>query len=286
MSGTPNKGLGRGLGALLTNTEMINEEIKGSIVELKINDISPNADQPRKQFDQDKLQELAASIRENGVIQPIIVCKAEKGYKIVAGERRWRASRMAGLTVIPAIVRDLTNLQVLQHALIENIQRQDLNPLEEALALDKLITDHEMTQESLAKVVGRSRPAIANTLRLLNLPDSIRHHVMNEELTAGHARALLALPDEEIQKKAANLIIGKSLNVRETEKLVKKLQQPTRQVKTIDEAYQLSVREVERELTSNLGTKVRLKDRNGKGSIVIEYFSSDDLHRILSLLKP
>jgi len=286
MSGTPNKGLGRGLGALLTNTEMINEEIKGSIVELKINDISPNADQPRKQFDQDKLQELAASIRENGVIQPIIVCKAEKGYKIVAGERRWRASRMAGLTVIPAIVRDLTNLQVLQHALIENIQRQDLNPLEEALALDKLITDHEMTQESLAKVVGRSRPAIANTLRLLNLPDSIRHHVMNEELTAGHARALLALPDEEIQKKAANLIIGKSLNVRETEKLVKKLQQPTRQVKTIDEAYQLSVREVERELTGNLGTKVRLKDRNGKGSIVIEYFSSDDLHRILTLLKP
>jgi len=285
MSAANNKGLGRGLGALLTNPEMINEEIKGSIVELKINDIAPNADQPRKQFDQDKLQELAASIRENGVIQPIIVCKAEKGYKIVAGERRWRASRMAGLTVIPAIIRDLTNLQVLQHALIENIQRQDLNPLEEALALEKLITDHEMTQESLAKVVGRSRPAIANTLRLLNLPESIRHHLMNEELTAGHARALLALPEEDIQVKAAHLIIGKSLNVRETEKLVKKLQQPARQVKTIDEAYQLSVREVERELTSNLGTKVRLKDRNGKGSIVIDYFSNDDLNRILSLLK-
>jgi len=285
MSAANNKGLGRGLGALLTNPEMINEEIKGSIVELKINDIAPNADQPRKQFDQDKLQELAASIRENGVIQPIIVCKAEKGYKIVAGERRWRASRMAGLTVIPAIIRDLTNLQVLQHALIENIQRQDLNPLEEALALEKLITDHEMTQESLAKVVGRSRPAIANTLRLLNLPESIRHHLMNEELTAGHARALLALPEEDIQVKAAHLIIGKSLNVRENEKLVKKLQQPARQVKTIDEAYQLSVREVERELTSNLGTKVRLKDRNGKGSIVIDYFSNDDLNRILSLLK-
>ena len=285
MSAANSKGLGRGLGALLTNPEMINEEIKGSIVELKINDIAPNADQPRKQFDQDKLQELAASIRENGVIQPIIVCKAEKGYKIVAGERRWRASRMAGLTVIPAIVRDLTNLQVLQHALIENIQRQDLNPLEEALALDKLITDHEMTQESLAKVVGRSRPAIANTLRLLNLPESIRHHLMNEELTAGHARALLALPEEDIQVKAANLIIGKSLNVRETEKLVKKLQQPARQVKTIDEVYQLSVREVERELTSNLGTNVRLKDRNGKGSIVIDYFSNDDLNRILSLIK-
>ena len=285
MSAANSKGLGRGLGALLTNPEMINEEIKGSIVELKINDIAPNADQPRKQFDQNKLQELAASIRENGVIQPIIVCKAEKGYKIVAGERRWRASRMAGLTVIPAIVRDLTNLQVLQHALIENIQRQDLNPLEEALALDKLITDHEMTQESLAKVVGRSRPAIANTLRLLNLPESIRHHLMNEELTAGHARALLALPEEDIQVKAANLIIGKSLNVRETEKLVKKLQQPARHVKTIDEVYQLSVREVERELTSNLGTKVRLKDRNGKGSIVIDYFSNDDLNRILSLIK-
>lgn len=286
MSASVSKGLGKGLGALLNTSELINEEIKGSIVELKINDIAPNADQPRKQFDQEKLQELAASIRENGVIQPIIVCRAEKGYKIVAGERRWRASRLAGLNVVPAIVRELTNLQVLQHALIENIQRQDLNPLEEALALEKLISDHAMTQESLATVVGRSRPAIANTLRLLNLPESIRHHVMNEELTAGHARALLGLPNEEAQVKAANLIMTKELNVRETEKLVKRLQAPQKTPKPLDEAYKLSVKEVERTLTSDLGTKVRLKDRNGKGSIVIDYYSNEDLERILSLLKP
>lgn len=285
MSAAINKGLGKGLGALLNTSELINEEIKGSIVELKINDIAPNADQPRKQFDQEKLQELAASIRENGIIQPIIVCRAEKGYKIVAGERRWRASRLAGLTVVPAIVRELTNLQVLQHALIENIQRQDLNPLEEALALEKLISDHAMTQEALATVVGRSRPAIANTLRLLNLPESVRHFVMNEELTAGHARALLSLPNEESQLKAANLIMSKELNVRETEKLVKRLQTPHKEPKPVDEAYKLSVKEVERTLASDLGTKVRLKDRNGKGSIVIDYYSNEDLERILSLIK-
>ena len=285
MSAAVNKGLGKGLGALLTTTELINEEIKGSIVELRINDITPNADQPRKQFDQDKLQELAASIRENGIIQPIIVCRASKGYKIVAGERRWRAARLAGLAVVPAIVRELTNLQVLQHALIENIQRQDLNPMEEALALDKLISDHAMTQEALATVVGRSRPAITNTLRLLNLPESIRHFVMNEELTAGHARALLSLPDEESQQRAAQLIMSKELNVRETEKLVKRLQIAPKEPKPVDEAYQLSVKTVEKELTSSLGTKVHLKDRNGKGSIVIDYYSSDDLERLLNLLK-
>ncbi|MDD2534217.1 MAG: ParB/RepB/Spo0J family partition protein [Eubacteriales bacterium] len=280
-----NKGLGKGLGALLTTTELINEEIRGSIVELKINDIAPNADQPRKQFDQTKLQELAASIRENGIIQPIIVCRAAKGYKIVAGERRWRAARLAGLTVVPAIIRELTNLQVLQHALIENIQRQDLNPMEEALALDKLISDHDMTQESLATVVGRSRPAITNTLRLLNLPESIQQHVMNEALTAGHARALLGLPTEAIQKKAADLIMSKELNVRETEKLVKKLQKPTKTPEVIDEAYQLSVKTVERELTNCLGTKVHLKDHNGKGTITIDYYSSEDLERLLNILK-
>jgi ParB family chromosome partitioning protein len=285
VSSAGNKGLGKGLGALLSNPELINEEIKGSIVELKINDISPNADQPRKQFDQEKLQELAASIRENGVIQPIIVRKADNGYKIVAGERRWRACRLAGLTVIPAIVRDLTNLQVLQHALIENIQRQDLNPLEEAQALEKLIKEHGMTQESLAQVVGRSRPAITNLLRLLNLPEAIRRQVLNEELTAGHARALLALPDEESQIRAAALITSKALNVRETEQLVKRMQKPAKPVRTVDEAYQLSIREVERNLTGHLGTKVHLKDQNGKGSIIINYYSTDDLNRIIERLK-
>jgi ParB family transcriptional regulator, chromosome partitioning protein len=285
MSAATNKGLGRGLGALLPNVGPISEEIKGSIVELKINDISPNADQPRMAFDQAKLEDLANSIRENGVIQPIIVCRSQPGYKIVAGERRWRASRMAGLTVIPAIIRELTDVQVLEQALIENIQRQDLNPLEEAYALDKLLKDHNLTQEKLSATIGRSRPAIANTLRLLNLPEDIKQYIMNEELTAGHARALLALPDYQTQKKAADLIRSKELSVRETERLVKKMASPPKPVKKPDPAYSLSIKEVERRLTGALGTRVHLKDRQGKGTIQISYFSNEDLDRLLDLLE-
>lgn len=279
------KGLGKGLGALIQNIDIVSEEIKGSIVELKINDISPNADQPRKAFDQEKLEDLAASIRENGIIQPIIVCKAQQGYKIVAGERRWRASRMAGLTVVPAIIRELTELQVLEHALIENIQRQDLNPLEEAYALDKLIKEHAMTQEKLATVVGRSRPAIANTLRLLNLPDEVKKFVMNEELTAGHARALLSLPDATAQIKAAEQVMHREMSVRDTEKLVKRLSSPVKPAKKIDPIYTLSIKEVEQRLASSLGTRVRLKDKQGKGVIQISYFSNEDLDRLLELLE-
>jgi ParB family transcriptional regulator, chromosome partitioning protein len=283
MNAVANRGLGKGLGALLPNAGLGTEDIKGSIVELKINDISPNADQPRLAFDQAKLEELADSIRENGVIQPIIVCRSQPGYKIVAGERRWRACRMAGLTVVPAIIRELTDVQVLEQALIENIQRQDLNPLEEAYALDKLIKDHDMTQEKLSTVIGRSRPAIANTLRLLNLPDDIKKHVLNEEITAGHARALLALPDFPAQKKVVELIRLRDLSVRDTEKLVKKMSAPAKPAKPTDPAYVLSVKEVERRLTSLFGTKVRLKDRQGKGTIQISYYSNDDLDRLLDL---
>ncbi len=278
------KGLGKGLGALIQNIDMVSDDIKGAIVELKINDISPNADQPRKSFDQEKLEDLAASIRANGVIQPIIVCKAPQGYKIVAGERRWRASRMAGLNYVPAIIRELTELQVLEHALIENIQRQDLNPLEEAYALEKLIREHDMTQEKLATVVGRSRPAIANTLRLLNLPDEIKKFLMNEELTAGHARALLSLPDSAAQIQAAGQIIHHEMSVRETERLVKKLSLPPKAAKKSDPAYTLSIKDVEQRLTSCLSTRVRLKDMQGKGVIQISYFSNEDLDRLLELL--
>jgi ParB family transcriptional regulator, chromosome partitioning protein len=284
MNAALNKGLGKGLGALLPNAGLGTEDIRDSVVELKINDISPNADQPRKAFDQEKLEDLANSIRENGVIQPIIVCRGQPGYKIVTGERRWRASRMAGLSVIPAIIRELTDVQVLEQALIENIQRQDLNPLEEAYALDKLIKDHAMTQEKLSTVIGRSRPAIANTLRLLNLPDDIKRYVLNEELTAGHARALLSLTDYAAQKKAADLVRSRELSVRETEKLVKKMAAPPKPAKKADPAYILSVKEVERRLTSCLGTHVRLKDHQGKGTIQISYYSNEDLDRLLELI--
>ena len=285
MSPAAHKGLGKGLGALLQNYDSFSDDVKASIVELKLNDISPNADQPRKSFDQEKLEELAASIKENGIIQPIIVCRAEKGYRIVAGERRWRAARVAKLQTVPAIIRELTELQVLQHALIENIQRQDLNPLEEAYALEKLIKEHNMTQERLASVVGRSRPAIANTLRLVNLPEEIKKHVMNEQLSAGHARALLSVNDPNLQLKAAEQIMRREMSVRETERLIKKLLRTPDSKPEPEQAYICSIKDVEKRLTGRLGTKVKLKDRQGKGTIQIEYFSNEDLDRLLEIIE-
>lgn len=276
-------GLGKGLGALLSS-EGIPESDKDSVVNLKINDISPNVDQPRKAFDQVKLNELAESIKTNGIIMPIIVRKEGTGYKIVAGERRWRAARISGLAVIPAIVRDLTDLQVMEQALIENIQRQDLNPIEESNALERLIKEHHLTQEKLSTVVGKSRPAIANSLRLLNLPEQIQDFVIQDDLSAGHARALLSLSSEQLQMQAANTIIEKQYSVREAEKLVKQMMSPKKEKQKDDPLYTTSVKDFEQKLVKLLGTKVKLKDKNKKGSIVIEYYSYEDLDRIFDLL--
>ena len=277
------KGLGKGLGALQPD-EAMTEAMRGSVVDLRINEIQPNSDQPRRIFDKEKLEELAESIRSNGVIQPVIVRKEGSAYRIVAGERRWRAARLAGLTAIPAIVRELTDLEVLEYALIENIQRQDLNPIEEAQAFDKLIKEHGLTQEKLAGTVGRSRPAIANSLRLLNLSEEVRMFVETEELSAGHARALLSLTHADTQKKAALLVIQRNLSVRETERLVKNFEAVKKARKKGDAAYESSLHEVEGRIASSLGTKVHLNDRNKKGSIVIEYYSLDDLERLIDLL--
>ncbi len=282
-SGHITKGLGKGLGALLSS-DGIPENHKDSVVNLKINDVSPNGDQPRKYFDENKLNELAESIKANGIIMPIIVKKEGLGYKIVAGERRWRAAKLAGLSVIPAIARELTDLQVMQQALIENIQRQDLNPIEEANALDKLIKEHRLTQEKLSSIVGKSRPAITNSLRLLNLPSEISVMVTSDELSAGHARALLSLPDSNLQIKAAKTIVERGYSVRETEKLVKNLLKPKREKKYPDEQYLSSVRDFEIQLSKKLATKVKLRDKNKKGTIVIEYYSYDDLDRIYELI--
>ena len=286
-----NKGLGKGLGALLSN-EGIPEASKDSVVELKINDISPNSDQPRKQFDEEALSELAASIKENGIIQPIIVAKRGSGYRIVAGERRWRASRLAGLKVIPAIVRDLTDQQTMEQALIENIQRQDLNPLEEAFAMDNLMKEHGLTQEALAKKLGKSRPAIANTLRLMNIDESLQDFIRNGDLSAGHARALLAITDKEEQKKAADVVMIKEMSVRETEEYVKSIldPKPLKAKKTLskDSPVALSSKDIEHKLASHYGTKVKLKlkdEKKGNGSIVIEYYSYDDLDRLLEMME-
>jgi len=291
--GPVSKGLGKGLGALLS-VEGIPEQLKDSVVELKITDINPNGEQPRKRFDEESLQELASSISENGVIQPIIVVKKGTGYRIVAGERRWRAARLAGFTVIPAIVRNLTELQTMEQALIENIQRQDLNPLEEAYAMDRLMKEHGLTQEQLSKKLGKSRPAIANTVRLISIDESIQDYIRNGDLTAGHARALLALSSVEEQKKAADIILSKELSVRETEEYVRRILAPKPEKEKSNSdldkniaAIALSTKDVERKLTKYFGTKVKLKVKDqikGKGSLVIDYFSYDDLVRVLEII--
>ncbi len=279
----PQKGLGRGLGALLSS-EGIPESDKDSVINLKINDISPNADQPRKAFNQEKLSELADSIKTNGVIMPIIVRKEGTGYRIVAGERRWRAARIAGLAMIPAIVRDLSDLQVMEQALIENIQRQDLNPIEESNALDKLIKEHHLTQDKISSIVGKSRPAIANSLRLLNLPQDIQNLVIQDELSAGHARALLSIPDKALQLRAAAAVVEKQYSVRDTEKYVKFLLMPKKEKPARDPQYLNSVKDFEQKLAKFLGTKVQLKDKNKKGVISIEYYSYEDLDRLFDLI--
>ncbi len=281
-----NKALGKGLNALLAKESIPGNEGR-TVLELSVNDIDPNAMQPRKHFDDSKLRELADSIKENGVLQPIIVTKVGERFHIVAGERRWRASRLAGKKTIPAIVRELSEKEVLQQALIENIQRQDLNALEEAEALERLLDDYKMTQENLAKVVGRSRPAVANSLRLLKLNKHLQQYLRNEQISAGHARALLALPDAVVQESVAERIISQELSVRETEKWVNHLLNPKNPTpkKQKDSAYLLSIKKVEEELSAQLGTKVSLKDKKNKGAIVIEYYSADELERLLELLK-
>ena len=289
------KGLGKGLGALLS-VDGIPETQKDSVVELKINDISPNSEQPRKRFNEDALQELADSIKENGVIQPIIVSKRGSGYRIVAGERRWRASRLAGLKVIPAIVRDLTDQQTMEQALIENIQRQDLNPLEEAFAMDNLLKTHKMSQEQLAKKLGKPRATIANTVRLINIDESLQDYIINGDLSAGHAKALLSLKNPEDQRKAANVILAKDMTVRQAEEYVKKyaysLEHPEEAQKApkkeLSAQFQLSTKEVETTLKKSLGSKVRLKILDsdaGRGKIIIDYKNYEDLDRLIEMLK-
>ena len=256
------KAMGRGLGALLSS-DGIPENKRDSVVDLKINDISPNNGQPRKNFNDDALNELASSIEENGVIQPIIVQRKGEGYRIVAGERRWRAARIAGLSVIPAIVRDLSDKETMAQALIENIQREDLNPIEEASAMDNLLKTHKLTQEQLAKKLGKPRATIANTLRILNLDESLQEFVSRGDLSEGHAKAILALKDKEDQRKVADVIMAREMNVRQAEVFVKKYieaqNNPSgkKAVELPDIQFTLSTKEVETKLKKQLGAKVK-----------------------------
>ena len=288
----PKRALGKGLEAMLS-INGIPASSGDSVVELKINDISPNEGQPRKNFDDTSLQELAASIAESGVIQPIIVQKKNGGYRIVAGERRWRVARLAGLTVIPAIVRELSDRETMVQALLENLQREDLNPIEEAYAMQNLLKTHKLTQEQLAKKLGKPRATIANTMRLVNLDDSLQEFIRHGDLSEGHAKVILSLKDKEDQRKAADVILAKEMNVRQAEAYVRKLLEAkenpavSEPVELPDERVVLSVKEYETKLKKQLGSRVKLKlsDRSvGKGKIVIEYKDYDDLDRLISIL--
>lgn len=279
-------GLGRGLDALFADNS-IEEIASTSAVKLKIMDIEPNRDQPRKIFDEDALAELADSIAKHGVIQPLLVRPMPDGsYQLVAGERRWRASRMAGLTEVPVVIKELSDDEAMALALIENLQREDLNAIEEAQGIKALMDTLSLTQDEAAERVGKSRPAVANALRLLKLPDSVIALVSDGKLSPGHARALLGFKDERDIIETADLIIEKGLTVRDVEKLVKKRnKEPKAEKPAARRASYYD--EVELALTDFLGRKVRVGTKPGKesGVLEIDFFDKDDLTRLADALK-
>lgn len=279
------RGLGQGLDALFAKTAINEEESlqnqQGEVKMIKTSLVEPRKDQPRKNFDREQLQALANSVSEHGVIQPIIVVEGQNGYySIIAGERRWRACKLAGLTEIPAIVRTYDELQIAEVALIENLQREDLNPIEEALGYKTLMERFSMTQDKVSERVGKSRSNIANMLRLLSLEDEIKEMLAENKLSMGHARALLALPEGEKRVQAAKKIISEGLNVRQAEEMGKELPDSPKKVRASKES---AYPDVERTLSQKYGTKVKIKG-NRKGKIEIEFYSVADLTRIVDLL--
>ena len=273
------KGLGKGLGALIASAETEDSGVR----ELKINEIEPNSGQPRKHFNDEKLAQLAESIKQHGVVQPLIVQRDGNTYKIVAGERRWRASRLAGLQNVPVIIRELSNKQVMEIALIENLQREDLNPIEEAEAYERLMEEFGMTQEEISTTVGKSRPAIANSVRLLTLQDKIKNMVISGEISSGHARTILSIEDRDVQLKAVEEVIRKELNVRETELLVKRL--TTKKVSKKSKAADIEYLALEERFREIFGTKVKIINNKKNGKILIEYYSIDELDRIINIVE-
>lgn len=276
-------GLGRGLNALISeaNAETGNEPE----AVLSISEIVRNPNQPRKTFDEDKLAELADSIRQNGVLQPILVRRKGQKYEIIAGERRYQASKLAGLKEIPAVVREIDDDKVFQLALIENLQRSDLSPIEEAKGYKQLLTSRSLTQEELAKILSKSRSAIANTLRLMDLPVEVQHMMDQGLLTAGHARAILAVPSEEGRIKLAKKVVTESLTVRQTENLAPLFSVEHTETRTRVAAPQ-SFKRAARELRKVLDTNVKVKQVRGKNKIEIEFKDEDELARILAQIQP
>ena len=290
------KGLGKGLDSLITdkvntkpaaskNNPTPKSEHAADAIMMNITKVEPNREQPRKKFDEDALLELAESIKQYGVLQPLLVQEREDYYEIVAGERRWRAAKIAGIKEIPVIIKKLTRQEIMEISLIENIQREDLNPIEEALAFKRLLTEFNLKQDEVAERVSKSRTAVTNAMRLLKLNEKVQQMVIDDMISTGHARALLAIEDEEQQYMLANKIFDEKLSVRETEKLVKALKNPKKEEKKPEVENQFVYTNLEEQMKSLIGTKVSVHAKaNGKGKIEIEYYSPDDLERIYELL--
>jgi ParB family chromosome partitioning protein len=288
-------GLGKGLNALIPEDTILNtldtkaekahnDREKDSIL-IDINLVKSNEEQPRKTFDDEKILELAESIRSNGIIQPLVLKKVDNEYIIVAGERRWRAAKSIGLKEVPAVVMNLTEKQILEISLIENIQREDLNSIEEALAYKRLINDFNLTQEELSKRIGKSRVTITNTLRLLNLSEDVQQYIIEGVISEGHGRALLGITDSKVQCELAQSVIDDKLSVRELEVLIRKLKtSPTRSKSKSSNEINPYYKDVTYKLENYFGTKVNITNKNNKGKIEIEYYSEEDLQRILEII--
>lgn len=289
------KGLGKGLDSLIPENKSVKSAVKPEKAEesvktgeqmLKINQVEPNREQPRKYFEEDALLELADSIKQYGVLQPLLVRKRKDYYEIIAGERRWRAAKLAGVKEVPVIIKEYTEQQAVEIALIENIQRENLNPIEEAMAFKKLLTEFNLKQDEVAERVSKSRTAVTNSMRLLKLGEKVQQMIIDDMITTGHARALLAIDDEEQQYLLATKIFDEKLSVRETEKLIKSLKNPKKQVKvvkTVENAFVYD--DLAEKMKRVLGTKVSISPKgNGKGKIEIEYYSDDELERMFEMI--
>ncbi|MDY5008480.1 ParB/RepB/Spo0J family partition protein [Candidatus Allofournierella merdipullorum] len=274
-------GLGRGLESLFEDAA---RDVGGPVSTLPLREIEPDKDQPRKDFDEQALSELADSIARHGLLQPIAVRAAAGGaYKIIAGERRWRAARLAGLSEVPVVIKDVTDAEAMELALIENLQREDLDPVEEAMGYRQLMERCELTQEQTAQKIGKSRSAIANSLRLLNLPEDVLAFLKERKLSTGHAKVLLGLPDAALQSQAAEAVVGQNLNVRQTEALCKKLVKPEKPAKPQPLRPALAG-EVEYALRQVLGSEVKVDYKNGQGSLTVHFYSDEQLSAFANLL--
>ena len=285
-------GLGKGLDSLIKENKTAKhtapvkkEVVNAGPIMMKINDVEPNRDQPRKHFEEDALLELADSIKQFGILQPLIVQKRNDYYEIVAGERRWRAAKQAGIKEIPVIIKEYTDQEIVEISLIENIQRENLNPIEEAMAYKRLLEEFDLKQDEVAERVSKSRTAVTNSMRLLKLSERVQQMIVDDMISTGHARALLALDDEEQQYILANKIFDEKLSVRETEKLVKALKNPKKEVKVQKQEHMFVYDNLEEHLKNIIGTKVSVNPKaNGKGKIEIEYYSEEELERIYDLI--